>query len=74
MGTALHSSRSFAQTIMVSSEKTAIGREGERRERERESLRVGQWQPEDREREEDGREALEPTTRLGTDGSRKKGL
>ena len=29
---------------------------------------------EDREREEDGREALEPTTRLGTDGSRKKGL
>ena len=59
---------------MVSSEKTAIGRGGERRERE--SLRVGQWQPEgeDREREEDGREALEPTTRLGTDGSRKKGL
>ena len=48
------------------------------REREREracelgsgSLRTS----EDREREEDGREALEPTTRLGTDGSRKKGL
>ena len=47
--------------------------EGGERERERERERVGQWQPEDRQRREGGREALEPTTRLGTENSRKMG-
>ena len=45
----------FAQTIMVSSKRTAIGRGGELA-RKRERARVGQWQPEVRRREGGRRE------------------